>query len=185
MPAVLPLVVYNGKPSPYPYSTHFLDCFTEPQWIREFLFDKFQLIDLTVMPDEILATHHKAAFMEWLEKNVNARDILGALESLNPYIIKEIAYIGNGSYFRFAIQYLLDNSEATDTDKAVSLLTKKLPEKGDDIMTIAQVLEQRGAHRGAQQKQVEIAKQMLKDGMASDKVSLYTGLSKEKITTLN
>jgi len=185
LPAVLPLVMYNGTASPYPYSTHFLDCFASPELIREFLFEQFRLIDLTVMPDEEMPSHKKAAFMEWLEKHIRERDILGALEKLDADIVGEIKDLNNGSYFRFAIKYLLDKSEAVDIDKAVKLLKNKVPDREDDIMTIAQAFEQRGIEKGMKKNALEVARNLLKMGLRDEDVAKATKLPVSEIVSLH
>ncbi len=180
LPVVLPLVIYSGKVA-YNQSTKLLDCFTDPELLQEFLFDQFKLIDLTALPNGEIEKHKRAAFMEWLGKNIWVRDMGIALQSMNPDIVRVIKDLNNGKYLIFALKYLAEKSEAQDSERTIEILKEKLPEMESDIMTIAQALEQKGAH----QKQMEIARQMLRDGVSSEKISLYTGISKRELTTLN
>ena len=189
LPVILPMVIYNGKISPYDQSTILLDCFIEPELIRYFLFDQFKLIDLTVIPDEELAQHRKAALMELLEKHIRAKDILPILEFISDADVwGEIKNLENGKYLRFALKYLVDKSETTEIDEAVELLVNKIPEKESDIMTIAEALEQRGFQKGlalAHQATIEIARNLLSMGMSEEEIAKITKLPASEIKTLH
>jgi predicted transposase/invertase (TIGR01784 family) len=182
LPMLLPLVVYNGEFSPYGCSTKLLDCFTEPELIREFLFEQFKLLDLTVIPDKELVQHQRAAFMELLAKHIRVRDILPVIEfMLNADVIGQIKHLESGSYLRFAIKYLVDKGESPDIDTALNLMAKRIPEQGETVMTIAETLER----RGMQKEKLEIARKLLREHADFDFIERVTGLNEEEILTLH
>ncbi|EGY29122.1 putative protein (putative transposase or invertase), partial [Candidatus Regiella insecticola 5.15] len=73
LPIVLPLVIYHGSTSPYPYSTEIWDCFDSPELAKTLALKSFQLIDLTVMSDEEINQHGLASVMEILFKHYRQR----------------------------------------------------------------------------------------------------------------
>ena len=150
LPIVVPILVYNGKQSPYPYSTNFLDCFSDPDLAEKVMFNgPFKLIDLTVEPDEKLRRHKEAAVMELLEKHIRTRDILPVIELLaKSGLLDKLQHLGAGEYLTFTLNYVLNKGETSNTDKVVKLLTETLPNEEDTIMTIAETLEKRGEKRG-------------------------------------
>ena len=191
LPIVLPLILYNGKKSPYPYSTNFFDCFLDPVLAEKVLFNgPFKLIDLTVEPDEKLRRHKAAAVMELLEKHIRARDILPLIELLaKSGLLEKLQHLGAGEYVEFTLNYVLNKGEASDTDKVVKLLTETLPNEENTIMTIAETLEKRGEKRGLkkgmEKGKLEIAKNLLASGKFDAKsISDASGLSLEKVESL-
>ncbi|HGJ5877456.1 MAG TPA: Rpn family recombination-promoting nuclease/putative transposase [Arsenophonus sp.] len=76
LPVVIPLLFFQGKASPYPYSTHWLDCFADPKLAKSVYMQAFPLVDVTAIPDEEIVTHHHVALMEWVMKHIRTRDIL-------------------------------------------------------------------------------------------------------------
>jgi len=68
-PIVVCACFYHGKVSPYPYSPSVHDYFTDPALAKELgSFEKFQLVDLTVMGAEELQKHGTLALMEQVHK---------------------------------------------------------------------------------------------------------------------
>lgn len=65
----LPIVLYHGKSSPYPYSTEIWDCFELPDLAKQWALKAFQLIDLTVMSDEEIQKHGLSSAMEFIFKH--------------------------------------------------------------------------------------------------------------------
>ena len=187
LPIIVPLVLYNGKDSPYPYSTNFFDCFTDPMLAEKVMFNgPFKLIDLTTEPDEKLRRHKEAAVMELLEKHIRARDILPLIELLaKTGLLEKLQQLGAGEYLAFTLNYVLNKGEASDTDKVVKLLAETLPNEEQSIMTIAETLEKRGEKRGMQKKAEAIAKNLLVLGdLSPEKIAKASGLSLSRVNAL-
>jgi predicted transposase/invertase (TIGR01784 family) len=188
LPVVLPIVIYNGKLR-YHQSKALLDCFTEPELLQEFLFGQFTLIDLSIMPNSEIEKHQKAAFMEWLGKNIWARDIVLELKAMNPDIIRSITDLNSGKYLILALKYLTAKSGAEHRELAIEILKEKLPELENDMTTMAQSWIQEGMQQGMQigahEKQMEIAKVMLMKGFDIETISELTKLPISEIETLH
>ena len=189
LPIVLPLILYNGKESPYPYSTNFYDVFADPVLAQKIMFNgPIKLIDLTIEPDEKLRRHKAAAVMELLEKHIRARDILPLIELLaKSGLLEKLQHLGAGEYLQFALHYVLNKGETSDNHKVIALLSETLPD--EDIMTIAESLkkegEKLGLKKGMQKKAEAIAKNLLALGdLPPEKIAQASGLSLAKIKTL-
>ena len=133
LPIILPLVFYNGKASPYPYSTDIYDCFTDPELAKAFFCKPFQLIDITTISDAELTTHQHAAVMELLAKHIHARDrikVIRLMAQADLFVL--LSDIGSGKYLEFVIKYILDQGDTSEKDQVLSLLTDpKVDERGD------------------------------------------------------
>ena len=180
LPIVLPLIVYNGKESPYPHSVNFYDYFAQPALAQKLMFNgPFKLVDLTTEPDERLRRHKQAAVMEILEKHIRTRDILPTLEFLaKSGLLEKLQQLGAGEYLAFTLNYVLAKGEASNVNKVIELLADTLP--NEDIMTIAEKLEK----RGAEQARLDMAKSLLTSGVSPEKIAQASGLSLSKIQTL-
>lgn len=53
LPLVIPVLFYQGKGSPYPYSMNWLDSFTEHDYAAALYSDHFPLIDVTIIPEKV------------------------------------------------------------------------------------------------------------------------------------
>ena len=189
LPVLIPLVMYNGKVSPYSASTRLLDCFHDANFIEEFLFGHFKLIDLTVIPDEELAQHRRAALMELLEKHIRIRDMLPIIKFMREAdVLGQIKDLGSGRYLQFAVKYVVDKGEANQMDEAVDLLIEQVPEKRGEIMTIAEGLIQRGMQQGMQQgeqqKAQHIAENLLRMGIEPGVVAQATEMDEATVRQL-
>lgn len=69
LPVVIPIILYSGSQSPYPFSVDFFECFTDPILAKQVLLNP-KLIDLSVLSDEDLKAHGYAAFLELTLKHV-------------------------------------------------------------------------------------------------------------------
>ena len=75
IPIVIPLVLYNGKRSPYPHSCNIVDIFENQELAKQMPLGSFNLIDLTVTSDDELIKHGKAALLEIVQKHVGMRNL--------------------------------------------------------------------------------------------------------------
>lgn len=85
-----------------------------------------------------------------------------------------------GDYFRFTIEYVLEEGEVSNADKFIELLKRALPHEKENIMTIAQQLRQ----EGLQQEKHNIAENLLKANQPIDFVEKMTGLSESEVKKL-
>ncbi len=68
LPLVIPVLFYHGLVSPYPFSLRWLDEFIAPELAGHLYHGAFPLADITVIPDDEIATHQRMATLELLQK---------------------------------------------------------------------------------------------------------------------
>lgn len=75
LPLVIPVLFYQGKRSPYPYSMNWLQLFSEPETASALYSSGFPLVDVTVIPDEEIMQHRSMAALTLLQKHIRQRDL--------------------------------------------------------------------------------------------------------------
>ncbi len=197
LPIIINICLYHGERSPYPHSVNLIDCFENPNLAREFLFKPFYLIDLTMLSDDEIEQHGKAALMEFLLKHCRHMEISRHIKKL----ITLWRRIEDDFYFQNMLYYLIAGCGNDDNvDRLLALLTQELPEKEPIIMTYGEQLLQRGFQKGIEQGMEQgmeqgieqgqkeachkIAKSLLLNGITVDLIANTTGLSFEQIAAL-
>ena len=192
LPSIISLCLYHGTKSPYPYSTDIHDCFENPELSRQYSFQPMKLIDLTVMDDETLQEHGLNALMELLLKHHSDKQIIRFLKNLQESgkLSRLLSAIDDGNYPIIVLDYLMNTGDdpSSKADDVIDILTKALPQYGDQFMTFAQQLKhegmQQGMQQGMQHEKYEIAKNMLRDNEPLEKVCRFTGLDLEIVAKL-
>ncbi|MDX5627641.1 MULTISPECIES: Rpn family recombination-promoting nuclease/putative transposase [unclassified Brenneria] len=202
LPLVVPLLFYHGKRSPYPYSLRWLDGFDNPQLAAQIYGDAFPLIDLTVMPDEEIKTHRRAALLELVQKHIRTRDMLELARDIGLLFERWQVPLAQKRALLF---YIAQTGNTSRPAKFIDTVTDALSADKEEIMTIAQQLEKIGFEKGIQQglKQGEkrgiekgiekgmkvsachIARQLLQSGMDREKIQQITRLSDEEMAQLS
>lgn len=83
LPIILPLCIYHGAESPYPYSIDLYDCFEDVEFAQKIAFKPFKLIDLTILSDEEIQQHGLAGLMEMLFKHYRTKNFLSIYEKID------------------------------------------------------------------------------------------------------
>ena len=89
LPVVLNLFLYSGKQSPYPYSLDLYDCFEYPDLAREWMFKPLEIIDLSILSEEMLSQHGQADMLEILLKYGQEPSMVAQLKA-NPVLLDPI-----------------------------------------------------------------------------------------------
>ena len=193
LPVTIPLCLYHGDKSPYPYSNDVYDCFDNPELAREVSLRPFKLVDLTIMDDEQLQSHGIAALFEMLIKHHGDKQIHRLIKkAINEGVLQLAINSANSDNY---LQSVLDYIGITGDDRQQSInivldqLTQALPHNKGDIMTWAEQLatsrKAEFVQEGEQHKQYEIAMNMLREGDSIDKVCRVTGLDDATVIQLN
>lgn len=198
LPVVIPLLFYQGKTSPYPYSTHWLECFSDTELAKSVYMQAFPLVDVTVIPDEEIVTHRHVALMELVMKHIRNRDMLELSQEiaglLNHWALQP-------ELFRGLMGYIVERGNTSDAKKFLYQIAEKATDYREVVMTIAEQLRQEGRQEGFQlgeqkgmqlgeQKgeknaSVKIARQLLSNGVDRSIVKMSTGLSDAEIDNLS
>ncbi|EDW4369033.1 Rpn family recombination-promoting nuclease/putative transposase [Salmonella enterica subsp. diarizonae] len=200
LPLVIPVLFYAGKRSPYPYSTRWLDEFDDPELAAKVYGGSYPLVDVTVIPDDEIMNHRSMAALTLLMKHIRHRDMMELLDSLPQVMVEWIS----PEQVRILLSYMVNAGEAPAAD-FMRALAERLPQHEDELMTIAQQLEQKarmegklegrmegiqigeekgrmeGKLEGRMEGKLEVAQQLLTNGMDRNTVMKMTGLTAEDL----
>lgn len=174
-PLVVSVIFYHGEKSPYPYSSEVYDYYEDPILGSEQLSFRFYVIDITQISDEEILTYGPCAPMEVLLKH--GRD--GNFE-LEPSVYSDvfhacIAAVGE-EYIFSMLAYATERKDLAVGKRIYNFIEQVLKDKQELIMTYGQQLRQEGIQ--------QTAKQMLRDGVAIEKIVKWTGLRKAELAKL-
>jgi predicted transposase/invertase (TIGR01784 family) len=204
LPLVLPIVIYHGRRSPYPVSAELWDLFDNRQCAEQLMFKAHQLIDISEMTDEVIASHGAVSLLEWplrdayqkgehfLDKTKQQLKRLSYHEALEQHPDFKLAL------FRYTIGTYRGSKSPVEV---ISELIQAVPEEKGFMLTAGQQLEQRGRQQGLQQgvqqglhqgvqqgveqEKREIAKRLLDRGMALEDITQITGLAQKELSRLH
>ncbi|MGX8943063.1 Rpn family recombination-promoting nuclease/putative transposase [Symbiopectobacterium sp. Eva_TO] len=197
LPVVIPILFYQGATSPYPYSTHFLDCFADPGLAATVYQQAFPLVDITTIPDEEILTHRRVALLQLVQKHIRTRDMLELAVELATLIEK---WQYSKEQCKSLLYYIAKAGNTIDGEGFIRTLAEKAPTYREDFMTIAEQLEakgrekgkhegyqlgrQDGVNEGKQEATRQLARQLLSDGVARENIKRYTSLSDSELDKL-
>jgi len=104
LPLVIPVLFYQGKRSPYPYSMNWLQLFSESKIATTLYSSGFPLVDLTTIPDEEIMQHRSMAALTLLQKHIRRRDLK---EVLNQLALLMAAEFMTGQQMHALVNYML------------------------------------------------------------------------------
>lgn len=197
LPLVVPILFYQGPKSPWPYSLNWQNMFNEPEMAKTLYSNEFPLVDLTVIPDNKILQHQRIAMLELLQKHIRQRDLGELLEQLITLLSQQSL---SHSQLDVLINYMLKAGNTADPGALIRQLARSAPQYKDQLMTIAEWLEEKGRTEGIQlglQQGLEegeakgrliaaraIARKMLEDGMDTAVITRLTGLSADALSRL-
>ncbi|ARJ44379.1 hypothetical protein B1H58_20375 (plasmid) [Pantoea alhagi] len=189
LPLVIPVLFYTGRRSPYPYAMNWLQEFDNPALATKLYASDFPLVDVTVIPDDEIMNHRSMAALTLLQKHIHQRDLAELTERLATLLMEN--WLASPQVISL-IHYILQAGESSGAEAFVRDLAQRVPQHGDELMTIAQQLEQKGIKKGIEQGRSEgereaafkIARNMLKRGLDEVAVMEMTGLSKDDMQSL-
>lgn len=196
LPLVIPVLFYHGSRSPYPFSTRWLDCFSHPEQAEKVYTNGFPLVDVTVIDDDEIMHHRRMAALTLLMKHIRQRDMMELLDRLPRVMVEWIS----PEQVRVLINYIVNAGEAP-APEFMRALAERLPQHEDELMTIAQQLEQIGVEKGIKigeekgiklgrqegrtegerKAALKIARSLLKMGMPHESVLEATGLTEDDL----
>jgi predicted transposase/invertase (TIGR01784 family) len=197
LPLVIPVLFYQGKVSPYPYSMNWLDEFETPEHARTLYGKHFPLVDITIIPDDEIMQHRRMAILELLQKHIRQRDLTELLDQLTTLLLG-----GNTTQEQLisVINYMLQAGESRDPATLINTLASRVPQHEEALMTIAEQLRLEGEQRGIQKGRVEgrmegreegereaalkIARTMLASGLDRAMVMQMTGLTETELANI-
>ncbi|MBL0881682.1 Rpn family recombination-promoting nuclease/putative transposase [Serratia ureilytica] len=193
LPLVIPVLFYTGKRSPYPYSTNWLQEFDDPTLAGKLYTGDFPLVDVTVIPDEEIMGHRSMAALTLLQKHIRQRDLAELTDRLSTILLA--GYLSSPQVISL-IHYIIQAGESANAEAFVRELALRVPQHEEELMTIAQQLEQKGIEKGIQlgeqrgiekgrnEGKLEVARTMLANGLDRDAVMKMTGLTADDLAQI-
>lgn len=181
LPLVTPILFYIGKRSGYPYSTRWLDGFDDPQLAGRLYSSAFPLVDVTVIPDDEIAGHRSMAALTLLQKHIHQRDLAELVDRLAPILLA--GYLSSSQVISL-VHYIAQAGETADAEAFLRELAQRVPQHGDALMTIAQQFEQKGRQEGRNEGKLEVARNMLQNGIDRVTVMKMTGLTEDELAQI-
>ena len=194
LPLVIPVLFYMGKRTPYPYSTNWLQEFTDPALALKLYSGDFPLVDVTQIPDDEIMQHRSMAALTLLQKHIRRRDIAELTDRLSTILLTDTL---SSSQIASLIHYIIHAGDSINAEVFIRGLAGRIPLHKEEIMTIAQQLEQNGIKKGREEGRQEgreegieegirnVARTMLQHGLALDTVIKMTALSEKELMQLH
>lgn len=155
---------------------------------------EFALVDLTTMPDNQLLQHRRIAMLELLQKHIRQRDLSELLDPLITLLTQDHL---TDAQLSVLINYMLKAGNAAEPGALIRQLAQGAPQYKEQLMTIAEWLEEKGRTEGlrkgleqglAQGREAEaraVARKMLANGLEPGLIASVTGITPEELSTLS
>ena len=140
LPVVLNLLLYSGKRSPYPYSLDIYDCFEGPELAKEWMFKPLDIIDLSVLSEEVLSQHGQADLLKILLMYGQESSIIAHFKE-NPALLEKLM---ERVYGKSGVTYILNVEKTESFGGVLDNLADLVPNKKGEIVTAAQALRRDG-----------------------------------------
>lgn len=185
LPLVIPMLFYAGKPSPCPNTTNWLQLFDNPPLAQQLYSEDFPLVDVTIIPDDEIMRHRSIAALTLIQKHIRQRDLSELTDMLVTIFLTTNMTRQQATSL---INYMVQAGNAIDAQAHIRQLAQRVPQHGDELMTIADQLEQKGIEKGVEkghrEATLKIASELLHNGVELAIVIKSTGLSKEALMKL-
>ena len=193
IPIVIPILVYNGKKSPYPLSLDIFDLFASEELAKKTFAKPAALIDVTCMPDKEIKKHNIIGLLEFSQKHVRDKKFLKSTIKTLAYMINELEhcvnnkknnndngwlkdYIGSILYYIYYFANIVDDAEFYKELEKIEFIKK------ENIMgTLARKIEKEGIQKGIQL----VALKLLQKGIELAVIAESTGLTEEEIKKID
>ena len=192
IPIVIPLLVYNGTKSPYPYTLDILELFNDLELAKKTFAKPAYLIDVTQMSDEKIKKHNLIGLLEFCQKHVRDRKFLQQATEDLAYIINKLDQYANQQqhiasagwikeYINGSLHYIYYFANITNDEEFSKKLESVELVKRENIMgALARKIEQQGIEKG----KAEVAKSMLAAGSNLEFITKVTGMTEKEINDL-
>ncbi|ENR5391499.1 Rpn family recombination-promoting nuclease/putative transposase [Providencia rettgeri] len=190
LPIVVPILFYHGGRSPYPYTQLWTACFPLPEIAHELYTQPFPLVDITVIDDNELVNHRKIAVMELAMKHKYLRD---EFQQVLPLLAKALnKHYNSDNDIITILNYLFIALDSHNFEQVIQVLGEQTEKHKETIMNIAQRLQDKGRQEGLQEgfkkgkeeANIATARNLLEQGISIEIIMKSTGLSREKLISL-
>lgn len=189
LPLVIPILFYQGRRSPYPWSLDWLENFADPDTARQIYSTAFPLVDITVIPDDEIMEHRSMAALTLVQKHIWQRDMAELVDKLTSLLLLEQM---SRQQITVLIKYMALAGEEQDVRPLLYELAQRVPQHGGVLMTLAEKWLEEGMQKGIKEGIKEgkraallnVAKAMLERGIDTTAVMEMTGLTSDDLQQL-
>lgn len=189
MPLVYPIVLYNGKEK-YNVAQDLWSVFQEKELAKRFWNENHQVINLHEISDEKIMEKAWLGMLQFFLKYIFEKNLINRWKQVSGLLPEIIQNEAGYDYIKTILYYTLPNIEKEDKIELQKLLSTTLnPEQEEKIMTsLAQSWFSQGEAEGEVKGEVKATKKiaisMLRQKVDLDRISGFTGLSKEALLKL-
>lgn len=188
LPLVVPILFYQGKTSPYPFSMNWYSMFDLPEWAKIIYNRPFPLVDITVIPDNAIMQHRRIALLELLQKHIRQRDLMLLLEQLG--ILLNAGYTTD-EQLKVLFSYMGQRGHTENPKAFFNGLVSHIPQE-ESMETLDEWLEKNGKElfiewgqeKGEAKARLKIANRMLENGMERSLVIQLTEVTENELEQL-
>ncbi len=180
LPVIIPLVIYHGK-SKWELSKRFISLFEDTTDLEEYIPDfGFNLYDISHMPDEdIQGTPLLKIFLTTF-KYIYSPELRNKLWDIFKLFLELSDKTKVSEYLEVLLRYLFNSPGEFNKEELHEQVTSILEEGGDIMQTIAQQLREEGIKIGEKNMQT-IAQQLKKEGKKEEKLNIARELVKNGV----
>ncbi len=134
--------------------------------------------------------HRSMAALTLLQKHIRQRDLAELTDKLATILLA--GYLSSPQVISL-VHYIIQAGKSSDAEAFIRELALRVPQNEDELMTIAQQLEQKGIEkgraeglqlgeqRGIEKGKLEVARTMLQNGIDRNTVMKMTGLTEDDL----
>ncbi len=191
-PLILPIVFYQGEKE-WNLGNSLKNIFHRmPDWMEKYIpYYEYYLFDFNKIKDKKPNDLRLQAYFNMLEAawSHNKRQLIAEALKIADKISLEITYLDD---FNILLQYITVTIDFSH-DELISLVRNEIPERREDVMTIAEELREKGKREGLREGIKEGMKEGIKEGMKEGKregikemvrTMLNNGMTMEQIVKL-
>ena len=177
-------------------SSQLYSLFNNSELAKKFLTEPIQLIETKGFTKEDIRGRYYAGLMTYFMAHIRQKDIFPYIKEVIEFITR-ISEQGNIEFIETILYYLTNKADTEKIDGIFSEFKKAVTlEHKEDIMTIAERLEQRGKEAGIQigkEAGIQIGEQkgtknvalnMISENMDAKLIAKFTGMTIEEINNL-
>lgn len=192
LPLIIPICLYHGPVSPYPYQQNIFELFDDPELAKRFLLNPLTVVDLNKMTDKEIAQCGDASLLLGIQKHIHDKDFNMSFKHLvaHPQIANVLAKSAKQQFYA-VLQYLKQCAAISDNERFVDFVIDKMSQKKEDFMAFTDYFFDKGHKEGRKEglcqgelrAKLKIARQLLRQGMAFDVVAQVTEISSLQLSS--
>lgn len=188
LPAVVPIVVYNGK-NRWTARTHFKEILSGYDRFDDHVLDfKYALIDVNrYRKEDLLALSNLIGAVFLLDQRMESSELMRRLVDLVG-VVQKLSQEEIKLFKTWMVQILTERVTNENQVHVIRLFEQTDRKEGvkmiSNLEETLKKMQKKAAKEAAEREKMETAKRMLRDGVSVETIAKYTGLSIEAVKGL-